>query len=93
MVAGDPEPVDPAVAGADDAPFNADEFYALSILYVTIARVRKHPVEEGKSEHWMIVEELVLTPLIPGRVAKRRRYAGEMNRPDQPRDAHRTEYS
>ena len=39
---------------------------------MTVARVRKHLVEEGKSEHWMIFEELVLAPLIPDRIAKTR---------------------
>ena len=67
-----PEPALAAPAGVDDAPFDADEFYALSILHMTVARVRKHLVEEGKSEHWMIFEELVLAPLIPGRLAKTR---------------------
>ena len=69
---GDPEPVESGFPGLDDAPFDADEFYALSILHMTVARVRKHLVEEGKSEHWMIFEELVLAPLIPGRIAKTR---------------------
>jgi DNA-directed RNA polymerase specialized sigma24 family protein len=69
---GDPEPVDPNSPGAEDSPFDADEFYALSILHMTVARVRKHLIEEGKSEHWMIFEELVLAPLMPGRVAKTR---------------------
>ena len=65
----DPEPVD---AGAEDAPADADLSYALSILHMTVARVRKHLIEEGKSEHWMIFEELVLAPLVPGRVPKTR---------------------
>ena len=39
---------------------------------MTIARVRRHLIEEGKSEHWMIFEELVLAPLFPGRVPKTR---------------------
>ena len=69
---GDPEPVDPNSPGAEDSPFDADEFYAPSILHMTVARVRKHLIEEGKSEHWMIFEELVLAPLMPGRVAKTR---------------------
>ncbi len=69
---GDPEPVDPGVGGPDDAPFDADLFYALSILHMTVARVRKHLMEDGKSEHWMIFEELVLAPLIPGRMPKSR---------------------
>ena len=69
---GDPEPVDPGFGGPDDAPFDADLFYALSILHMTVARVRKHLMEDGKSEHWMIFEELVLAPLIPGRVPKSR---------------------
>ena len=37
---------------------------------MTVGRVRKHLLEEGKSEHWTIFEELVLAPLIPGRVPK-----------------------
>ena len=39
---------------------------------MTVGRVHKHLLEEGKSEHWMIFEELVLAPLIPGRVPKTR---------------------
>jgi hypothetical protein len=66
------EPVDPRLAGSEDAAFDADEFYALSILHMTVQRVRKHLIEEGKSEHWMIFEELVLAPLIPGRDSKTR---------------------
>jgi DNA-directed RNA polymerase specialized sigma24 family protein len=66
------EPADARPAGADDTPFDADEFYALSVLHMTVGRVRKHLLEEGKSEHWMIFEELVLAPLIPGRVPKTR---------------------
>ncbi len=66
---GDPEPADP---GALDARADADLSYALSILHMTIARVRKHLMEQGKSEHWMIFEELVLAPLVPGRVPKTR---------------------
>jgi DNA-directed RNA polymerase specialized sigma24 family protein len=69
---GDPEPVENGPAGPADAPFDADEFYALSILHLTVERVRKHLIEEGKSEHWMIFEEMVLAPLIPGRIAKTR---------------------
>ena len=65
----DPEPADP---GGEDAPAEADLSYALSILHMTVARVRKHLIEEGKAEHWMIFEELVLAPLVPGRVAKTR---------------------
>jgi DNA-directed RNA polymerase specialized sigma24 family protein len=66
------EPADPRHADSDDPAFDADEFYALSVLHMTVERVRKHLIEEGKSEHWMIFEELVLAPLIPGRVAKTR---------------------
>ena len=65
----DPEPAD---SGAEDAPADADLSYALSILHMTVARVRKHLIEEGKAEHWMIFEELVLAPLVPGRVPKTR---------------------
>ena len=39
---------------------------------MTVRRVRKHLLEEGKSEHWMIFEELALAPLVPGRVPKTR---------------------
>ena len=39
---------------------------------MTVKRVRKHLIEEGKSEHWMIFEELVLAPLAPGRATKTR---------------------
>ena len=70
--AADPERADPAVPAADALPADADEFYALSILHMTVARVQKHLIEEGKAEHWMIFEELVLAPLIPGRVPKSR---------------------
>jgi DNA-directed RNA polymerase specialized sigma24 family protein len=66
------EPVDPRKDGECDVQFDADEFYALSVLHMTVARVRKHLLEEGKSEHWMIFEELVLAPIIPGRVPKTR---------------------
>jgi Sigma-70 region 2 len=66
------EPADPRLDGADDAPFDADEVYALSVLHMTVRRVRKHLLDEGKAEHWMIFEELVLAPLIPGRVPKSR---------------------
>ena len=39
---------------------------------MTVGRVRKHLLQEGKAEHWMIFEELALAPLIPGRTAKSR---------------------
>ena len=39
---------------------------------MTVGRVRKHLLEEGKAEHWMIFEELALAPLVPGRVPKTR---------------------
>ena len=39
---------------------------------MTVGRVRKHLLQEGKAEHWMIFEELALAPLIPGRAAKSR---------------------
>ena len=55
------------------APFDADEFYALSVLHMTVGRVHKHLLDEGKSEHWMIFEELVLAPLIPGAYPRRAR--------------------
>ena len=64
----------------------------LSVLHMTVDRVRKHLLDEGKSEHWMIFEELVLAPLIPGRRAQEARGAvGDVSRPGagfsrQPRD-------
>jgi hypothetical protein len=69
---GDREPADPRTPSPGDAPFDADELYALSVLHMTVGRVRKHLLEQGKSEHWMIFEELVLAPLVPGRVPKTR---------------------
>jgi hypothetical protein len=66
------DPADPRPGGPDDAPFDADECYALSVPHLTVGRVRKHLLQEGKAEHWMIFEELVLAPLIPGRAAKSR---------------------
>ena len=66
------EPADPRLPVPDDGPFDADESYALSVLHLTVNRVRKHLLAEGKPEHWMIFQELVLAPLIPGRVAKTR---------------------
>ena len=66
------EPADPRFDSADEPPFDADEFYALSVLHMTVRRVRKHLVDEGKSEHWMIFEELVLAPLIRDGVPKSR---------------------
>jgi hypothetical protein len=66
------DPADPRSSGPDGAPFDADECYALSVLHLTVGRVRKHLLQEGKAEHWMIFEELALAPLIPGRVAKSR---------------------
>ena len=60
------EPADPRPNDPDDLPIDADEFYALSVLHLTVSRVRKHLLEEGKSEHWMIFEELVLAPQILG---------------------------
>ncbi len=66
------EPADPHPPGPDESPFDADESYALSVLHLTVGRVRQHLLAEGKPEHWMIFEELVLAPLIPGRVPKSR---------------------
>ncbi len=66
------EPADPRADVQQDAPFDADECYALSVLHLTVGRVRKHLLQEGKAEHWMIFEELTLAPLIPGRKAKSR---------------------
>lgn len=63
---------DPRLPGVQNAPLDADELYALSILHMTVERVRKHLIEQGKTEHWTIFEELVLAPLVPGRVAKSR---------------------
>ncbi len=39
---------------------------------MTISRVRKHLLQEGKAEHWMIFEELAMAPLVPGRAASSR---------------------
>ncbi len=66
------EPAVPNAGGLGDAAFDADELYALSVLHMTVQRVHKHLLEEGKAEHWMIFQELVLAPIIPGRVAKTR---------------------
>jgi hypothetical protein len=66
------EPADSRNESSEDPPFDADEFYALSVLHMTVGRVHKHLLDEGKSEHWMIFAELVLAPLIPGRVPKTR---------------------
>jgi len=66
------EPVDQRHAGSEDTPFEADELYALSILHMAVGRVRSHLIGEGKSDLWLIFEELVLAPLIPGRVPKTR---------------------
>ncbi|MGP0068242.1 MAG: RNA polymerase sigma factor [Isosphaeraceae bacterium] len=66
------EPADPRAADPGEGPFDADEHYALSVLHMTVGRVRKHLLDEGKSEHWMIFEELALAPLVPGRVPKAR---------------------
>jgi DNA-directed RNA polymerase specialized sigma24 family protein len=66
------EPAEPRLASADDSPFDADELYALSLLHLTVARVRQHLIAEGKREHWLIFEELVLAPLVPGRAVKTR---------------------
>jgi hypothetical protein len=66
------EPADPRFESSVNEPFDADEIYALSVLHMTVRRVRKHLLDEGKSEHWMIFEELVLAPLVPGRVPKSR---------------------
>jgi len=65
------EPVDPR-PGVEGAPLDADELYALSILHMAAERVRKHLIENGKSQHWMIFDELVLAPLFPGRIPKTR---------------------
>ena len=66
------EPADPRADARGETPFDADECYALSVLHMTVGRVRKHLLQEGKAEHWMIFEELALAPLVPGRVAKLR---------------------
>ena len=66
------DPVDLHSSPSEDAAFNVDEFYALSVLHMTVQKVRQHLIDEGKPEHWMIFEELVLAPLFPGRVPKPR---------------------
>ncbi len=65
-------PFNPRLPGAENATQDADELYALSVLHITVERVRKHLIEQGKTEHWTIFEELVLAPLFPGRVARTR---------------------
>jgi hypothetical protein len=67
-----PELVDPRSQRGEDAPLDSDEFYALSILHMAAERVRRHLVETGKSQHWMIFDELVLAPILPGRIPKTR---------------------
>jgi hypothetical protein len=66
------EPVDTREEGPDEEPIESDEFYALSVLQMTAARVRKRLFEDGMAEHWVIFEELHLAPMIPGRLAKTR---------------------
>ncbi len=63
---------EPHIDSSEDAPFDADEFYALSVLRMSLRRVQKYLLDDGKSEHWMIFEELVIAPLIRGRVPKTR---------------------
>jgi DNA-directed RNA polymerase specialized sigma24 family protein len=71
---GDDEPADPRARDPerDETPFDADEFYALSVIHLAVSRVRKHLIEEGKVEHWTIFDELTLAPLTPGRLARSR---------------------
>jgi hypothetical protein len=66
------EPADPRPQAAEGTRPDADELYALSLLHMTVQRVRKHLIEQGKAEHWAIFEEVVLAPMFPGRVAKTR---------------------
>ncbi len=66
------EPTDSSQAGPDEATIDADESNALSVLHLTVWKVREHLLAAGKPEHWKIFEELVIAPLIPGRVAKTR---------------------
>lgn len=66
------ETADPRGNAPEDSPFDADECYALSILHLTLGRVRKHLLQVGKAEHWMVFEELALAPLVPGRAARSR---------------------
>jgi DNA-directed RNA polymerase specialized sigma24 family protein len=81
-VLDDCEAADSPQPGGANAPPDADELYALSVLHMTVERVRRHLIAEGKTEHWTIFEELVLAPLLPGRIAKTRdellaRFPGE----------------
>src|SRR5262249_37328094 len=78
------EPADPHATGPDAAPFHAEETYALSVLHMTISRVRKLLLAEGKAQHWSIFEELVLAPVIPGRVPKTRQELRSMFPGDGP---------
>jgi DNA-directed RNA polymerase specialized sigma24 family protein len=66
------EPAEPHAAPAEDITLDPDELYALSIVHMTVERVRKHLIAEGKSEHWRIFDELVLAPLFPDRLPKTR---------------------
>ena len=45
---GDPEPADPGYPGGEEAPLDADLFYALSILHMTVARVPPAPAQGGE---------------------------------------------
>ncbi len=40
------EPVDKCFAGSEDTTFDADEFYALSILHLAVGRVHRHLIEK-----------------------------------------------
>ena len=79
------ELVDAREADAADEPFDSDEFYALSVLHMTVARVQEtFDPEDGMAEHWMIFEELLLAPIIPGRLAKSREQLMAMFPAQQP---------
>jgi RNA polymerase sigma factor (sigma-70 family) len=64
-------PVDPSRAG-DEQAWSPDVLFALAVFNLTLRQVRRHWEEQGKPEVWRIFEELVLAPMIPGRVSKDR---------------------
>jgi RNA polymerase sigma factor (sigma-70 family) len=64
-------PVDPTRTG-DEQAWSPDVLFALAVFNLTLRQVRRHWEEQGKPEVWRIFEELVLAPMIPGRIAKPR---------------------
>jgi hypothetical protein len=65
-------PIHSRAVAADDGPFDPDEVHALSVLHLALLRLKKHLIEDGRTDLWMIFDELLIAPLIPGRVAKDR---------------------